>query len=105
MRARVIGDKYKELKYSAKKRGIEFAITKAEYLKLVEETRVCPVFGVPLTDIIGDFAPSLDRIDSTKGYTLDNVWIISWRSNRLKNNATLQELEMIVEAMRKKTNA
>jgi hypothetical protein len=41
-------------------------------------------------------SPSIDRIDSTKGYTPDNIQIISWKANRVKGYATLQELEMLV---------
>jgi len=41
--------------------------------------------------------PSIDRIDSTKPHILDNIQIISWRVNHLKNNAALEELVMIGE--------
>jgi hypothetical protein len=41
-------------------------------------------------------SPSIDRIDSTKGYTPDNIQIISWKANRIKGYATLQELEMLL---------
>ena len=41
--------------------------------------------------------PSIDRIDSTKPHTLDNIQIISWRANNIKMNATLEELVMIGE--------
>jgi len=41
--------------------------------------------------------PSIDRIDNTKPHTLDNIQIISWRVNNIKNDATLEELVMIGE--------
>ena len=40
--------------------------------------------------------PSLDRIDSTRGYTLDNVAVICGRCNRLKSDASLSELKLLV---------
>lgn len=45
--------------------------------------------------------PSFDRIDTTKGYVKDNIDIICWRCNAIKRDATLEELEAIVEYMRK----
>lgn len=42
-------------------------------------------------------APSLDRIDSDKGYTRDNTRVISNRANTLKNNMTLEECRLILK--------
>jgi hypothetical protein len=64
---------------------------------------VCPVLGIELSagnETHQDFSPSVDRIDSTKGYTKDNIWIISQRANRIKNNATLEEIGMLYEALK-----
>ena len=41
-------------------------------------------------------------IDSTKGYIKGNVWVISKRANALKNNATIEELELLVKNLRKR---
>jgi hypothetical protein len=41
-------------------------------------------------------SPSIDRVDSSKGYTKDNIQVISHRANNLKNNATLEELRKLV---------
>jgi hypothetical protein len=59
----------------------------------------CPIFGIKL-EFNGagfrDNSPSIDRIDSTKGYTRDNIQVISWKANRIKGAASLQDLEMLV---------
>lgn len=47
------------------------------------------------------FSPSVDRIDSSKGYEINNVHIISWRANRIKNDATLDELKKIYDYLSK----
>ena len=63
----------------------------------------CPVLGIkikPGSHSHQDNSPSVDRIDSTKGYTKDNVWIISARANRIKNNATIEEIGMLYEALK-----
>jgi hypothetical protein len=59
----------------------------------------CPVLGIPLFFTEGkntDNTPTMDRVDNTKGYTRDNIEIISYRANRIKNNASLDELVSIV---------
>lgn len=55
----------------------------------------CPVLGIKLET--GDRkthynAPSIDRIDNKKGYTKDNIIIMSTKANMLKKDATLEEL-------------
>jgi len=35
-------------------------------------------------------------IDSDRGYTKDNIQIISWKANRLKAYATVEDLEILV---------
>lgn len=64
---------------------------------------VCPVLHIPLRSghRVGDASPSLDRIDSTKGYLKTNTEVISHRANTLKNNATIEELEMVIAHLRK----
>jgi hypothetical protein len=68
---------------------------------------ICPVFEKTMRRVHGtgprgwgpdDIGPpSIDRIDSTKPHTLDNIQIISWRANDIKMNATLEELIMVGE--------
>ena len=36
-------------------------------------------------------APSLDRKDSTGGYTIDNVWVTTWRYNACKSDVSVSE--------------
>ena len=63
----------------------------------------CPLLGIELTytnykqQRTPDNYATLDRVDSTKGYTLGNVQILSFRANTLKGDATLEELKQIVQ--------
>lgn len=55
---------------------------------------VCPIFKQPLTYGGGKknkFPPSLDRADSSKGYTRDNVQIVSFLANLMKSDANDEE--------------
>ena len=62
---------------------------------------LCPLLKIPImlhsTRERHHNAPSIDRIYSTKGYTKDNIWIISHRANQLKSDATLSEMKLMVE--------
>jgi hypothetical protein len=60
-----------------------------------EYPKVCTVFGVELDwgmNGLNGNSPSLDRIDSTKGYVKGNVMMISHLANSMKHNATLEQL-------------
>jgi hypothetical protein len=90
----------------AARKGLIFEI---EISDIVIPTN-CPVLGFPLTSGAGKSkgkpkwsaqpdAPSLDRIDSRKGYVRGNVWVISWRANAIKNSATPAELIALGRAL------
>ena len=85
---------YNRLKQSAKSRNIPFDLTITQLNDLTFPIS-CPILGMPLKfnrERMQDDSYSIDRIDSTQGYTIDNIRVISWRANRLKNNATNEEL-------------
>lgn len=85
---------YSRAKSRAKKSDIEFSLLK-EDITIPER---CPLLGVKFSntylnpDDNPDYVPSLDRKDNTLGYTKENTWVISWKANRMKNTATIQEL-------------
>lgn len=83
-------------KQNQKKRGWEWNITPTD----LEWPTHCPVFGIELNWFalrLSEDSPTIDRIDNTKGYIPGNVMIISWRANRIKNDGTLEEHQMICE--------
>ena len=77
----------------------EHTITLEDIKEIYPPDNKCPVFGFVLefnSAGFRDTSPSIDRIDSTKGYTRDNIQIISWKANRLKAYATVEDLEILV---------
>ena len=75
----------------AKREGMEFTITKADIII----PAFCRYLNIPLIHGIGaytDNSPTLDRMDTTKGYIIGNVEVISYKANRMKSNATQEEL-------------
>ena len=51
-----------------------------------------------------NFSPSLDRIIPKKGYVYVNLVIVSDIVNRLKSDATLEDMEKILKFYTKKNN-
>jgi hypothetical protein len=67
----------------------------------IEIPHTCPVLGLPLILHHGrkgprDSSPTLDRIVPSLGYVRGNIIVVSWRANRLKSDATMDELARIV---------
>ena len=81
-------------KSSAKLKGLPFDLEESD---IVVPTH-CPILGIELklgtagTGACRDAAPSLDRIIPEKGYVKGNVVVVSFRANRIKSNATADEI-------------
>lgn len=92
---------YSGAKRRADQRGLEFDLT-LDYLRSLV-TWYCPALGIQLdwslkgSGNTSPCSPSLDRIDSSKGYTKSNTVIISRRANTIKNDANAKELLLIGE--------
>lgn len=85
---------------TSKEKNLEHNITKED----IFIPEYCPVLGMKLEfsgNGYADNAPSVDRIDNTKGYVKGNVQVISWRANTLKRDATLEELKQLVNYLEK----
>lgn len=77
----------------ATKHGIPHTITLSD----IHIPDICPVLGVPIVlERNNIYAPSLDQLTPRKGYTPDNIIVMSRRANVLKNNMTLEEARLLV---------
>lgn len=90
-------------KQRSKKKSRENELTIQDIKDAFPKDGLCPIFGIQL--VFGDAgfrenSPSIDRLDSKKGYTKDNIQIISWKANRIKKDASIEELELILAYMK-----
>lgn len=88
-------------KQRAKTKNILFDISYSDF----SIPEYCPLLGIKLIKHIGqkekqDNSPSLDRIIPSLGYVKGNVWVISERANRIKSNASVEELELLVKNLK-----
>jgi len=91
-------------KSTAKRKGLDFDLS----LEDIVIPDVCPVLGTPFNLQVGPKGgdvngPSLDRINSYKGYTKDNVWVICKKANMCKSDLTLEQLERMVIVLKEVT--
>lgn len=95
----------------AKQRGLEYTLTKAWYKERLD-AGVCEVTGIPFvldpdtckhTSItkrdrrLNPFSPSVDRRDSTKGYTEDNCIMTCYMYNLCKQSFTDEAIVIFAE--------
>jgi RNase P subunit RPR2 len=90
---------FSRTKARAKKNGIDFSITIDDIIIPF----ACPVLGIELSVSNGnasDNSPSIDRIYNNVGYVAENIIIVSNLVNRIKSNATIDQLIAIAEFYR-----
>jgi hypothetical protein len=80
-------------KQRSDKSGIEFSITPQDII--IPE--FCPYLDLPLVVHKGSAggrpnSPALDRVDNSKGYTKNNIQVISHLANQMKASATKDQL-------------
>lgn len=100
---------FRQRKNNAHKKGIPFTIE----LNDIEQPEFCPILGIKLnygwggkTGHLRDPAKAtLDKVIPQLGYIPGNVFVISWRANKLKSDMTYEELEKIMNYIKEKTYA
>ena len=81
--------RYSRLKYTAKQRGVSVELSRQEFdAYQTLDCRYCglPVSGRSAKDRSENTGSGLDRMDSSKGYTNDNVVPACFLCNRTKND-------------------
>jgi hypothetical protein len=87
----------------AKDRGILFDIDLSD----IDIPETCPILNIKLEVGKGrgpsDTSPSLDRIDPSKGYVKGNVMVISMRANKIKSDVLLEDIEKVLNYLKRQT--
>lgn len=83
---------YLAQKANCRKRPGSEKLTSADIQKLFDDQfGVCKISGVRF-DIEHKWnRPSLDRIDNNKGYTIDNIQLVTWIVNHTRGELTIDE--------------
>lgn len=79
-------------KQRARRKGLPFTISVSDVV--IPDT--CPVLGIPIDWRSRDYAASIDEIVAGGGYVPGNFCVVSGRTNRIKSDASLSELQAIV---------
>lgn len=93
----ITGSRFRAIRASATSRGIEFRLSCRDvWKKFVEQRGRCALSGLSLhlhtKNSDTQWNASLDRIDSQRPYTPDNVWWVDVRLNLLKRELPLQDV-------------
>lgn len=91
---------WRNAKQRARVKNVPFAITLAD----IVIPSLCPVLGIPIfrgLEVSSDNSPSLDRIIPEIGYVPGNVLVMSFKANRIKAHASIEELKLVLEFLQK----
>lgn len=92
---------YKSAQQRSREKHIVFEINPSDII--VPEN--CPVLGIKLiksnTNPTAN-SPTLDRINPKLGYTKDNICVMSYRANVLKNDGTIEDHEKVISFLKNK---
>lgn len=99
------------IKKRAKEKGIPFDLTVEDFKTLFDNAPThCPILGIKFEHRkIGSkdgskqnhSAPSIDRLDPKKGYVKGNVMVMSAMANRIKTDATIDQIEKVLNFLKK----
>jgi len=85
---KIIGNRLSDSKTRAKKKGWEHTLTKEDICQMyLQSGGKCPYTNLDFVlKLNSHLNISVDRIDSSKGYTRENTMIISTWANKAKSN-------------------
>ncbi len=98
------------IKWRAKEKGLDYDLDEGQILErfkkgTCEKTNLHFDLRLVGRGKRSAFTPSIDRIDSKRGYTMDNVQVVCLFYNLMKSNFTEVEVNKAIKALRRRSNA
>lgn len=99
-----LSHQFRARRNNARKQGIPFTITMED----LETPEFCPILGIKLDynckakQMSNPNKATIDKLVPELGYVPGNVFIISWRANKLKSDIKIDELESILKYMKER---
>lgn len=93
----------KRLLSAARQRAVKFNVPFDLELSDITIPIFCPALGIELNWNVGrsqDDSPSLDKFIPSLGYVKGNIAVISWRANKIKSDATADEVQKVATWMK-----
>lgn len=101
-----IRDLHHNAKTRAKKKELDFQISRDDVINLYHsQNGECSITGFKLEMESGTrkksnpYRISIDRIDSNKGYILDNITLVCWAVNQMKADRTEEEFKFWIKSL------
>jgi hypothetical protein len=100
----LIKDTHGARKRHAKEKNIKFDVSIDYLIEILPADMICPVFNIKMEWNKGerkDNNPSIDRVIPEKGYVKGNLVWISHKANRIKSDATKEEVKKVYDWLSK----
>lgn len=94
-------------KNRSESKNVPFDITPEDVYDLIVDLQKCPALGIDLcwtNNKLLDNSPTLDRIIPELGYVKGNIAVISNKANRIKTDASFEELGKVYCWLRRNTS-
>jgi hypothetical protein len=94
----LIDRKYSDCRQHSRANKFEFNLTKDEYYNFIKKNTTCNYTGTPVAFKKNVFNnASIDRIDSSRGYSIDNIQMTIWPINRMKRLMDHDEFKELID--------
>ena len=101
---RILQDRWFDAKYRAEQKGIPFTITKEDLQYLWNQQKgLCAISKIPMTYTLDQGRVytniSIDQIEPSKGYTIDNIQLVCMGVNQIKSDLDMETVLFLCKSI------